>query len=248
MRVESDLSSSGFPASFFTNDPAARVGGDSPTSSDFRLFDTEKAQKGLIEIQDYSPIEIRPYPLESSKYSAHSLSFDMPRNYSKSPVMVALPTTRSTSAAIIKALKKGNEKVLPVIKVDSQAPISYGSHAHDDNPKNLTSPDKEWFLIQPPPEAHLQTPSKENRLRKDTPSLMTQATGVSTNSSSHAVITLARKDPILSATARTITTSSIHSKRAPSPVDTVMPHESNPSIDLGSSARCTPQSDSYRKN
>jgi len=219
--VESDLSSSGFPASFFTNDPAEQDPNDSPTSFDFKLLDPEKARKGSIYSQDSNSVETRLYTLESSKYSAHSISFDTSRNASKTPVMVALPTTRSASAAIIKALKKGN-----------------------DAPKNVTPRDKELPLIQPP-EAHLRTPRKGTRSRKETSSLSTQATGVSTNSSSHAIITFARKDPVLSANARTIATSTIYSKRAPSPVDTVMPHENNPSVDLGTAGKFIPQPDSY---
>jgi hypothetical protein len=222
VRVESDLSSSGFPASFFTNDPDEQDNGDSPTSFDFKLLDPEKVRKGSIYSQDSDSVETRLYTLESSKYSAHSISFDTYRNASKTPAMVALPTTRSASAAIIKALKKGN-----------------------DAPKNVTPRDKELQLVQPPPEAHLRTPRKGTRSRKETSSLSTQATGVSMNSSSHAVISFARKDPVLSANARTIATSTIYSKHGPSPVDTVMPHENNPSIDLGTAGKFIPQPDSY---
>lgn len=226
MRVESDLSSSGFPGSFFTNDPAARVRGGSPTSFNFDLLDTEKGRKGSIDTQGDGLMGIRPYTLETTKYSAHSISFDTSKNASNTPAMVALPTTHSASAAIIKALKKGNEKALPAVEGD----------------------DEERSPIQPLPEVHFQiTPCKERRLRRETPSLMTQATCMSTNSSCQAVITFAKKDPVLSATARTVATGTVHPGRAPSPVDTVMPHESNPSIDWGIAARPSLQRDSHGK-
>lgn len=246
--MESDLSSSGFPGSFFTHDPVARVRDDSPAPFDFGFPDTEKARKGSIETQDDGPMDVRPYALESSKYSAHSLSFDVSKNVTKASDKVPPPAPNSASAAIIKALQKGNEKALPPVKVDSEPrPMDYVSHTHNHDLKIIISSNKDWPLIQLPPEAHLQTPHKETRSRKETPSLWTQATGVSTNSSSQAVITHARKDPVLSATARTVATSSVYSNRAPSPVDTVMPHESNPSIDLGSAARLSWQPDVYGK-
>lgn len=243
------MSSSGFPGSFFTNDPVVQIRNNSTASSfDFGLQDTEKARKELTDTQHDSPMEIRPYSLESGKYSAHSLSFGTSKNVSKTPVMVALPTTNLTSAAIIKALNKGNNKVLPWIKVNSEPrTMNYTSCTKNDDSKKVISGEKERTLIQPPPEAHLQTPSKEIRLRKQTPSLLTQATGVSTNSASQAVITHASKGPVLCATARTVTTSTIYSKRAPSPVDTVMPHENNPSIDLGATARFSVYPDSYER-
>ena len=182
-----------------------------------------------------SPVDIRPYPLESSKYSAHTLPLETLRNASRTPLMTALPTAREASTAIIRALNRGVEKALPATKAELEfAPPSHVSSTDNDCPKYYPSTnDKEWPPIPPPPEAYLQVPYKETRVRKETPSLWTQATGVSTMSSSQAVVTLAKKDTVVSATARTVVMNTPSPTRTPSPVDRVMPHESHPSIDFG---------------
>lgn len=227
------MSSSGFPASSFTDDTASPPGG-SPATFDFGLIDTEKARNGSMEKGD-SPVDIRPYPLESSKYSAHTLPLETLRNASRTPLMTALPTAREASTAIIRALNRGVEKALPATKAELEfAPPSHVSPTDNDCPKYSPSTnDKEWPPIPPPPEAYLQVPYKETRVRKETPSLWTQATGVSTMSSSQAVVTLAKKDTVVSATARTVVMNTPSPTRTPSPVDRVMPHESHPSIDFG---------------
>ena len=40
------------------------------------------------------------------------------------------------------------------------------------------------------------------------------------------------KNPVVSATARTVVTNTVPSRRTPSPVDTVIPHEDRPSIEV----------------
>ena len=233
MRVEADLSSSGFPASFFVNETThARSG--SPASFNFNLSDSEKAGKGFIE-DDEGPIHIRPFALESSKYSAHSLSFETSTNRLDTPVTATFHSPGATSLAIIQTLNKGNQKPLPAAGVDSEA-RSMGSVSRTDGngPKNTTlTCDIEKSWIQPPPDVHLQAPSEESRLRKETPSLITQATGISTNSYTQAVISFARKDPVVSATATTMPTNTVPLRRTQSPVDMVIPHEDRPSIDSG---------------
>ena len=237
MRVEADLSSSGFPSSFFTNDPTyARS--DSPTSFDLGLLDTEKARKGSTEKDNEGPMDIRQYTLDSTRYSVHSLSFETSANGLKTPAMAATRPRSATSAVTVRTLNKGSEKPLPKVVVDSESrPVSYVSHTDTNGPKSTTlsttfTRDKERSRIQTPPEVHLQTPHKETRSRKETPSMTTQATCVSTNSYSQAVITFAMKNPVVSATARTVTTSATPSRRTSSPVDTIIPHEDRPSIEI----------------
>lgn len=227
VRVEDDLGTSGFPGSFFSNDPAEKGRSDSPVSFDFHLLDAEKARKGSMDSKFSGPMDIRPYTLGSSKYSARAISFETSKHVPESPIMVALPPTRGASAAIIQALNKGVDKALPPIKTN---PGSRPTTADND---------KAW--IQPPPEVYLQDPYKGTRSRKETPSLLTQATGISASSCSQAVVTLARKDPVISATARTIATGTMSSGRSPSPVDSVMPHEDRPSVDLRTQGRSSPQ-------
>jgi hypothetical protein len=190
---------------------------------------------------DYDgPMDIRSYPLESNKYSAHSLSFVTSGN---------APKAREPSATIIRALNKGNEKALRALNGHSESrPVSYVSHTDSSAWKRFTfSSNKERTSIQPPPEAYLQAPYRGTRQRSETPSLLTQATNVSASSYTQAVITHARKDPVASATARTITVDNMPPSRTPSPVDTVMPHEQNPSIDLGTRAPFFPATGGYGK-
>lgn len=231
LRVEADLSSSGFPASFFTNDPTEKGRSDSPVSFDFDLLDAEKARKGSMDSRFDGPVDIRPYTLESNKYSAHSLSFETSKRVPESPIMVALPPTRGAGAAIVQAINKGVDKALPPMKTNP------GSRP--------TTADKDKAWIQPPPEAYLRDPYKETRSRKETPSLLTQATGISTNSCSRVVVTFARKDPVVRATARAIETGTMYSGRSPSPVDSVIPHEDRPIVDLGTQGKSFPQPDRY---
>ena len=237
MRVEADLSSSGFPGSFFTNDPTHSHGG-SPTSFNFGILDTEKARKGSTEKDNEGPVDIRSYTLDSTRYSVHSLSFETSANGLKTPAMVSIRPRSATSAATVRTLNKGSDKPLPKVVVDSESrPVSYLSHTDINGPKSTTlsttfARDKERSWIQTPPEVHLQTPYKETRPRKETPSMTTQGTCVSSNSYSQAVITFAMKNSVVSATARTVTTSATPSRRTPSPVDTVIPHEDRPSIEI----------------
>lgn len=233
LRVEADLSSSGFPGSFFTNDPVEKDRNHSPVSFDFDVLDAEKARKGSMDSGDNSSMDIRPYTLKSGRYSAHSISFETPKHVPESPIIVALPPTRGTNAEIVQALSKCVHKALPPIKTNP------GSRP--------TTADKDQAWVQPPPEVYLQDPYKKTRSRKETPSLLTQATGISTISCSQAVVTLARKDPVVSATARTIAASTMSSGRSPSPVDNVMPHENRPSVDWGTQGRFPPRPDRYGK-
>lgn len=175
------------------------------------------------------PVHIRSYALDSNRYSVHSLSFETLASDPKTPFR----PPGITGAATVRTLNKDNEKPLPAVIVGSKSRrVSYVSHTSTDGPKStIFTRDKERSYIQPPPEVHLKTPYKEHS-RKETPSLITQATGISTNSYSQAVITFAMKNPVASATARTVATSTMPSRRAPSPVDTVIPHEDRPSIDI----------------
>lgn len=237
MRVEADLSSSGFPGSFFTNDPTY-VRGGSPAPSDFNFLDIEKTRKGSTESDEGGPMQIRPYTADSNKPSVHTLTFETSTNDSKTPIKTALPPVGATSAAIIRAFNKGGEKALSTIKVNSDSRImSYASRINGDGPKStIFTRETKRSWIQPPPEAYVQAPSKETRPRKETPSLITQATATTMNSYSQAVITLARKDPVVSATARTMRMSTMSSKRTPTPVDAVTLHQDRPSFDSGTGA------------
>lgn len=223
------MSSSGFPASYFTNDPTHPRDG-SPMSFDFNLLDTEKMRKGS-EDEKEGPMHIRPYTLDSSGYSMRSLTFETSTNGSKIPVMTSLPPPGTTSATIIQTLKIGSAKIIPKANSKPESPTD------SDSPKStIFARDKKNSWIQPPPEAYLQAPYKETRLRKDTPSLMTQATGTSTGSYSQAVITFARKNPFASATAKTLLMDTISSKNTPSPGEIVYPREDRPSTDSGNKA------------
>jgi len=225
VRVEADLSSSGFPGSFFTNDaPYARDG--SPTSFDFVLLDVEKARKGSKLNEKEGPMHIQPYALESSDYSSHSLSFETRTDDYKTPVIATFPPPGTTSAATIRtSLNKGNVKIIPTVDIKpASRPASYLSCTDSDAKSATFARDKETAQIQPPPEAHLQAPYKETRSRKDTPSLMTQATGTSTTSYSHAVITFASKNPVVSAAPKTMLMNTM-SSRYISSEGTVLPRE-----------------------
>ena len=227
------MSSSGFPGSYFTNDPTYPRS-NTPTSFDFSLLDVEKVRKGAMGDTKDGSMDIRPYTAESG-YSAHTLTFETSTNGSKTPVVTVFPPPGTAGAAIIRALSKGSEKTLPAAKVNSRSrPLSYISRPDSDGPKStIFTREKKRSWVQPPPEVYLKAPSKETRLRKETPSLMTQATGTSTNSDSQAVISFARKGPVVSATARTLLMNTMSSGRTQSPVDSVMPHEDRPSIDWG---------------
>lgn len=237
MRVEADLSSSGFPGSFFTNDPTY-VRDGSPAPFDFAFLDIEKARKGSTESDEDGPMQIRPYTADSSKPSIHTLTFDTSTNCSKTPIVTKPPPAGVTGAAIIRALNKGGEKALSTIKVNSESRLmSHIPRMDSDGPKStIFTRETKRSWIQPPPEAYLQAPSKETRSRKETPSLNTQATGTSMNSYSQAVITLARKDPVVSATARTMLMNTVPSRRTPSPVDANILREDRPTFDSGTSA------------
>lgn len=215
VRIEAALSSSGFPASYFTNDPTYSRD-DSPTSFDFNLL--EKARNGSTENEKGGPMLIQPYTLDLNKYSAHSLTFGT------TPAVTTLPPPGVASPAITIAMDDGSVKVVPKtsIKSDSNGPKS-----------DVFARDRETSWIQPPPEAYLQAPHKETRSRKETPSLMTQATGTSTNSYSQAVITFARKNPFASATARTLMMNTMSSRNTPSPEETGSPRGVRPTIDTG---------------
>jgi hypothetical protein len=226
LRVESDLSSSGFPATFFTNDPDAKERCDSPPPFDFDIRDTEKLQKGSM---GDDPLDIRPFALESTKYSAHSLSFGPSKDAPEVPIMVAFPTARRTSAAIVQALNKGTEKALPAVKSNSNSRPS--------------TADKDRYPIQPLPEACLQDPYKRTMMR--TSSLSTQATGMSANSCSQAEVTFARRDQVVSATATTMAVTSASSSRTSLPFGAAMPHENHPSTNSRAKPKFIPQPDRY---
>lgn len=231
------MSSSGFPASYFTNDPTHSRGG-SPTSFNFSLLDANKARNRPIDSEKAGSMYIRPYTMESNEYSIHTLSFETSTNGSKNSGVTGLPPPGDTSVAIIKALKKGG--VMPMPKESVKSEPRTGS----DGPKNtiLTRNwEKSW--VQPPPEAYLQAPPNETRSRKETPSLLTQATGTSTNSYSHAVITFAKKSPFVSATPKTLLMNTISSKDASSPGKPVTLREARPSTDsrTGVSISMVPQ-------
>ena len=214
MRVEADLSSSGFPGSFFTNDPTyARSG--SPTSFDVSFLDAEKARKGSTEDDKGGLMHIRPYTPDSSKYPVHSLPFETSASDPKTPVTTAFPPPGVTNASIVQASNEDRGNHLPTVTVDSGSrPVSYISLTNTDGSKSaIFTRDKKKSWIQPPPEAHIQAPHKETRSRKETPSMVTQATCASTNSFSQAVITFAMKSPVVSATARTMITSPIPEQR-----------------------------------
>jgi len=215
------LSSSGFPGSFFTNDPTY-VRNGSPTSFDVSFLDAEKARKGSTEDDKGCLMHIRPYTPDSSKYPVHSLPFETSASDPKISVMTTFPPPGVTSAAIVQTSNKDRENHLPTVTVDSRSrPVSYISLTNTDGPKSaIFTRDKKKSWIQPPPEAHLQPPHKETRSRKETPSLVTQATCASTNSFSQAVITFAMKSPVVSATARTMATNTIPEQR-PAPAKDV---------------------------
>ena len=214
VRVEADLSSSGFPGSFFTNDPTY-VRNGSPTSFDVSFLDAEKARKGSTEDDKGGLMHIRPYTPDSSKYPVHSLPFEISAGDLKTPVTTAFPPPGVTNAGIARAPNKDRENHSPTLMVDSGSrPVSYISLTKTDDPKSAVfTRDKKKSWIQPPPEAHIQVPHKETRSRKETPSLITQATCASTNSFSQAVITFAMKSPVLSATARTMVMNTIPEQR-----------------------------------
>lgn len=230
LRVESDLNSSGFPASFFTNDPVEKDRSSSPESFDFGLMDPEKPRKGSFDSGDYKPMDIRPYTPKSSKYSLRSLSLETSSNYPESPIVVALPTARGVGSVTTRDLKRCTEKALPSLRTNP------GSRP--------TTADKERSIIQPPPNAYLQDPYQGTRSRKETPSLLTQATGTSTNSCSHVVVSLARKDPVISATARTIAVNTISSGYTPPSGITATRYESRPSTNSSTKGRFHSQPDS----
>lgn len=173
-------------------------------------------------------MHIRSYTLGPNEYSITTLPFELPANGPKASSMTTSRPPGTTSASIIRTLKKGNEKPLPTIEANSRSrPVSYVSHADGNNPKStIFTRDKKRSWVQPPPEAYLQAPYKETRSRKDTPSMATQATDTTTNSDFQAVIAVARKNPVARATARTMSF-----RRTASPVDPVVPHEDRPSID-----------------
>jgi hypothetical protein len=228
VRVEAALSLSGFPGSYFADD-AARAHDGSRESLDFDFFDREKGRKGSMESEKEGPMHIRPYTLDSSEYSIHSLAFEMPTKGSKTPPPGA------TSAAIMRILNKDSVKPLPKVVAKSESrPVSYVSSTNNHGRKStIITRDKKSSLIQPPPDAYLQAPYKEIRSRKETPSLMTQATGTSTNSYSHAVISIARMNPIVSAPARTLMMNTMSSKHTPSPGGTGTPREDCPGVGSG---------------
>ena len=210
MRVEAALSSSGFPASYFTNDPTYSREG-SPTSFNFSLLDVNKVRNAPVDNEKAGSM-IRPYTMESNEYSVHTLSFETSSNGSKTPGVTTLPPPGDTSVAIIKALKKDGVMPMPKGSVKSE------SRTGRDGPKStIFTRDREDSWIQPPPVAYLQAPPNETRSRKETPSLLTQATGTSTHSYSQAVITVARKSPFVSATPRTLLMNTMSSKDASSP-------------------------------
>lgn len=238
MRVEAALSSSGFPGSFFTNggfpgtcltDDSAHVRDGSPKSFTFGFLDAEKARKGSTEGSEEGPMDIRPYTLDSSEYSLHNLSFQPSAGGFKTSGLTAFHPPGVTST-----VNKGNERPLTPVKVDSGSlPANHVSPTDRNSPKDtIFTRDKKRSWIQPPPEAYLQAPYNELRSRKDTPSLATQATDTSTNSYAQAVITFASKNPVTSATARTMLTNTVPLKRMTSPVDAIIPHEDRPSIDI----------------
>jgi len=217
------LSSSGFPGSYFANDLTYSRDG-SPTSFHFSLLDVNKAQNGSDDNEKGSII--RPYTMESNGYSIHTLSFETLTNGSKIPAVTAPPFPGDTSTAIIRASKKDDAKAMPNGKVKSE------SRTDSDRQKTtIFTRDKEKSWIQPPPDAYLQAPYNDTRSRKETPSLMTQATGTSTNSYAHAVITHARKSPFVSATPRTLLMNTMSSKDTSSPGKPVTPREPRPSTD-----------------
>lgn len=179
-----------------------------------------------MESEKEGPMHIRPYTLDSSEYSIHSLAFEMPTKGSKTPPPGA------TSAAIMRILNKDSVKPLPKVVAKSKSrPVSYVPSTDSHGRKStIITRDKKNSLIQPPPDAYLQAPYKEIRSRKETPSLMTQATGTSTNSYSHAVISIARMNPIVSAPARTLMMNTMSSKHTPSPGGTGIPCEDRPGV------------------
>lgn len=213
------MSSSGFPSSFFANDPAHDRGG-SPTSFSFGILDAEKARMGSPGIDEEGPMHIHAHALDLRKYSAHTLSFETSTTIDfESPAKTAFRPPNS-----------GSEKSL---RVDSKSPSTYLSRTNSNGSDSTTFTRKDETWIQPPPEAYLQVPPNETRSRKETPSLITQATYGSANSYSQAVITFASKSPVVSATATTMVTSATPSRHTPSPVDPVTPHEDRPSTDSG---------------
>jgi len=115
--------------------------------------------------------------------------------------------------------------------------VSHASRADSDGPKSTTfDRDMEVPRIQLPLGAHLQSPPKETRSRKETPSMMTQATATSTNSYSQAVITYARKNPVVSAIPKTMFMNTMSSKHLSNSGETSVPHESRRITDSGTSS------------
>ena len=183
-------------------------------------------------------MSLRPYTMQSNQYSAHTLSFETSTNGSKTPTMTAPPPPDDTGAAIIRALKKGGLKGMSKGSTKSQSRTDGGG------PKStIFTRDREKSWIQPPPEAYLQAPHNDTRSRKETPSLITQATGTSTNSYSHAVISFARKSPFISATPRTLRMNTMSSNDSTSPGKSVSSREPRPSTDsrVGVSISMGPQ-------
>ena len=175
---------------------------------------------GSPGINEEGPIYIHAHTLNPRKYSAHTLSFETSTTVdSESPIKTAFHPPNS-----------GREKPLGV---DSKSPPIYLSYtnSNDSDITAFTRKDETW--IQPPPDAYLQVPPNETRSRKETPSLITQATYGSANSCSQGVITFASRSPVVSATARTIVTDATPSTRTPSLVDPVTPQEDRPSPDSG---------------
>lgn len=175
---------------------------------------------GPLGTDEESPMHIHAHALDPRKYSAHALSFETSTTVDP----------ESSAKTAFRPLNDGSEKPL---KVDSKSPTLTHLSRTDSNDSNSTAfthKDESW--IQPPPEVYLQTP-KETRSRKETPSLITQATYGSTGSYSQAVITFASKSRVVSATARTMVPNTTPSKRTPPPVDPVTPLEDRPNTDSG---------------
>jgi hypothetical protein len=181
-------------------------------------LDTEKARMGSPGTDEKGSMYIHAHTLDPRKYSAHTLSFETSTTIDfETPVKTAFHPPDS-----------GSEKSL---EVDSKSPsMAHLPHTNNDVSDSTTLAHKDETWIRPPPEAYLQVPN-ETRSRKETPSLITQATYGSVNSYSQAVITYASKSPVVSATARTMVTNTTPSKPTPSLVDPVSPYEDRPNTD-----------------